>query len=93
MEAILLKNQIQHKIEQLTPQQLLLVSNFVGWVEKALPQTIQNTTTFKNKKNSTAKKPRNLHAILEIQKVFQEAGVTSLVQDAMLERDDRILLV
>ena len=35
MEAILIKNEIYAKVEKLTAEQLLLVSDFVGLVEKA----------------------------------------------------------
>jgi hypothetical protein len=71
MEAILLKNQIYVQLEKLTPEQLLLLSDFVGLMEKSLPQFTKNVLTPKKTKNKIAKKPHSLNAIHEMQKAFQ----------------------
>lgn len=85
MEAILIKNEIYAKVEKLTAEQLLLVSDFVGLVEKALPT--KRTSVAKKEKNGQ----RDMTAIHELQKMFQEAGLSqTLVADAILEREDRL---
>ena len=88
MEAILLKNQIYTKLEKLTDEQLLLVSDFVGWVEKALPK--KSKTVSKIKKNNHSNGQRDMTAVYELQKLFQEIGGDSLVADAINDREDRI---
>ncbi len=88
MEAAIIKNKIYTKVEKLTEEQLLLVSNFVGWVEKALPK--KRITKAKNDKTKVAGEQRDMTAIYELQKLFQESGLTSLVADSIIEREDRL---
>lgn len=88
MEATIIKNKIYTKVEKLTEEQLLLVSDFVGWVEKALPK--KRTTIAKNGKTESINGQRDMTAIYELQKLFQESGLTSLVADSIIEREDRL---
>lgn len=88
MEAILLKNQIHTKVEKLTAEQLLLVNDFVMLVEKISHK--KQKTVSKNEKTKVVNGKRDMTAIYELQKIFQEVGITSLVSDAILEREDRI---
>lgn len=88
MEAILLKNQIYTKVKKLTDEQLLLVSDFVGWVEKALPK--KGTTVSKKEKTNPVNGQRDMTAVYELQKLFQEIGSESLIADAINEREDRL---
>ena len=88
MEAILLKNQIHTIVEKLTAEQLLLVNDFVMLVEKISHK--KQKTVSKNEKTKVVNGKRDMAAIYELQKIFQEVGITSLVSDAILEREDRI---
>ena len=88
MEAILLKNQIHTKVEKLTAEQLLLVNDFVMLVEKISHK--KQKTVSKNEKTKVVNGKRDMTAIYELQKIFQEVGITSLIPDAILEREDRI---
>ena len=88
MEATIIKNKIHTKIEKLTEEQLLLVSDFVGWVEKALPK--KRATVAKNDKTNAVNGQRDMTAIYELQKLFKESGLTSLVADSIIEREDRL---
>ena len=88
MEAILLKNQIHTKVEKLTAEQLLLVNDFVMLVEKISHK--KQKTVSKNEKTKVVNGKRDMTAIYELQKIFQEVGITSLISDAILEREDRI---
>ena len=88
MEAILLKNQIHTIVEKLTAEQLLLVNDFVMLVEKISHK--KQKTVSKNEKTKVVNGKRDMTAIYELQKIFQEVGITSLVSDAILEREDRI---
>ena len=89
MEAILIKNEIYAKVEKLTAEQLLLVSDFVGLVEKALPT--KRTSVAKKEKINAVNGQRNMTAIHELQKMFQETGLSqTIVADVILEREDRL---
>ena len=85
MEAILLKNQIHTKVEKLTAEQLLLVNDFVMLVEKTSSK--KQKTVSKNEKTKTVNGQRDMTAVYELQKIFQEVGITSLIDDAILERE------
>ena len=88
MEAILIKNEIYTKVEKLTAEQLLLVNDFVGLVEKALPT--KRTSVSKKEKINAVNGQRDMTAIHELQKMFQETGLfETLVSDAILERENR----
>ena len=89
METQLIKNEIYAKVEKLTVEQLLLVDDFVGLVEKALP----NKRKFVSKKEITnvVNEQRDMTAIHELQTLFQEVGLSeTLVSDAILEREDQV---
>ena len=88
MEAILLKNQIYTKVEKLTAEQLLLVNDFVMLVEKTSPK--RQRTVSENEKTKVINGQRDMTAVYELQKIFKDIGITSLVADAILEREDRI---
>lgn len=88
MEAILLKNQIHTKVEKFTAEQLLLVNDFVMLVEKTSQK--KQKTVSKNEKTKTVNGQRDMTAVYELQKIFQEIGITSLTTDAILEREDRV---
>jgi hypothetical protein len=85
MEAVLLKKEIYTKVDNLTDEQLQLVSDFVGLIEKV--QLIK-----KNKKQTkpTANGKRDMKPIYELQKIFKELGTTSFIDDAISEREERL---
>ena len=85
MEAILLKNQIHTKVEKLTADQLLLVNDFVMLVEKTSPK--KQKTVSKKEITKVVNGKRDMTAVYELQKIFQEVGITSLIDDAILERE------
>ncbi len=88
MEVILLKNQIYTKVEKLTTEQLLLVSDFVGWVEKALPK--KNTTVPKSITPPPVNGHRDMTAIYALQELFQDINSDLLITDVTNEREDRV---
>ena len=88
MEATIIKNQIYTKVEKLTEEQLLLVSDFIGWVEKALPK--KRATAAKSDKTKATNGQRDMTVIYKLQKLFKESGLTSLVADSIIERENRL---
>ena len=87
MKAALLKNHIYIKVKKLTEEQLLLVDSFVELLEKAIPQ--KNNIVYKKEKTQAVNNQRDMTAIYELQKLFQGIAIPSLVEDVILEREDR----
>ena len=69
----------------------MLVSDFIGWVEKALPK--KWTATAKKDKTKATNGQRDMTAIYELQKLFKESGLTSLVADSIIEREDLLWII
>ena len=89
MDAILLRNHIYTKVEALTEDQLLLVNDFVGLLEKVVPKG--RKSAINKSKTRAINGERDMIPIYELQKLFREVGITSLVDDVILERDDRLV--
>ena len=87
MKAALLKNHIYIKVKKLTEEQLLLVDSFVELLEKAIPQ--KNNIVYKKEKTQAVNNRRDMTAVYELQKLFQGIAIPSLVEDVILEREDR----
>ncbi len=89
MEAILIKNKIYTKVEKLTAEQLLLVSDFLSWIEKAFPN--KQIVVSPKEQTKIVDGQRDMTAIFDLQKLFQETHLDStIVSDVIFEREDRL---
>ncbi len=88
MKVVLLQNHIYIKVKRLLEEQLLLVDSFVELLEKAIPH--ENNIVYKKEKTQAVNNQRDMTAIYELQKLFQGIAIPSLVEDVILEREDRI---
>ena len=50
----------------------------------------KRATIGKNDKTNAVNGQRDMTAIYELQKLFKESGLTSLVADSIIEREDRL---